>query len=175
MHPIWMKNTRCVFDALCEHSILDAAGRPIDRFSESGARITRNIKPPSPRCELSKLKAELKPKFDNAACRHGLETCWFHYQTVRCPFIMGLATQPGISVLAREFLRIVDPGSVLPAAVPDSQLSVGAETIRTVRALFTEQYHREYCERYDTHMNANPCSPYGALQRSVDPYGRHQG
>jgi len=158
-------------DALCEHSILDDAGRPIDRFSEIGARITRNVKAPLARCELCKLKAELKPKFDSAARRHALETCWFHYQAVRCPLILGLATQPGISyVFVREFLSVVDPDFVLPAAVPDSQLSVEPAVIKAVRALFTEQYHREYCERYDTHMEADPCSPYGALQWSVDPY-----
>ena len=171
MHPIQMKNAWRAFDALCEHSILDDAGRPIDRFSEIGARITRNVKAPSAQCELCKLKAELKPKFDSAARRHALETCWFHYQAVRCPLILGLATQPGISyVFVREFLSVVDPDFVLPAAVPDSQLSVEPAVSKAVRALFTEQYHREYCERYDTHMEADPCSPYGALQWSVDPY-----
>ena len=47
LHPIRMKNARRAFDALCEHSIIDDAGRPIDRFSQIGARITRNIKAPS--------------------------------------------------------------------------------------------------------------------------------
>ena len=40
LHLIQMKNAQCVFDALCEHSILDDAGRPIDRFSGISAHIT---------------------------------------------------------------------------------------------------------------------------------------
>ena len=40
LHPIRMKNARRAFDALCEHSILDDAGWPIDRFSEISAHIT---------------------------------------------------------------------------------------------------------------------------------------